>query len=386
MSLFGLKPIYWLLIAVFCIHIFVAAVPGNYMIYDEVYYRPASVLTVQGVADNIEHPFLSKLIVGAFILVGGDNWLMWRLPIILFAVLAVGLTYLIAIRFLSERLSLFAVGLLSLSTVFMLVGSASILDMPCLAFGLGGLLFALKGKYGLAGLLFGLSFLAKEVAVLMFGATLIYLLIKRVGVWNILFFGGVGFAVAFGGVWFYDLVWGPTSSVIISNPVIHLLVMFEYQLKLNVVVRATDFYSAWYPPISWVSPFGENAWVPLRWIWLSVGDRMFYNWQLQPNAAVEYLMFPLLFVLPVVYWFKRNAIALVSWLWLAFNFLPWLLVGFFVRTEANFYVALSAPFLAIGAVYLYSLIKNRKLKYGLAVTQLAIGLIFFLWYFPIPLF
>jgi hypothetical protein len=155
---------------------------------------------------------------------------------------------------------------------------------------------------------------------------------------------------------------------------------------LNVVVRATDFASAWYPPVAWVSPFGENAWVPLRWIWLTVGDKTYYSWMCQPNAAVEYLMFPLLFALPVVYWFKRNAVALLSWLWIGFSFLPWFIVGFFVRTEANFYVVYSIPFLVIGCAYLYSLVKNRKLRWGLAFAQLGVGLIFFLVYFPIPLF
>ena len=62
---------------------------------------------------------------------------------LLVAVVAVAFTYLIARRFLSERLSLFAVGLLSLSTVFMLVGSANRLDVRWVAFGLAGGLFAL---------------------------------------------------------------------------------------------------------------------------------------------------------------------------------------------------------------------------------------------------
>jgi 4-amino-4-deoxy-L-arabinose transferase-like glycosyltransferase len=385
LKLFGLKLIYWLLIFVFCSHIFIAAIVGNYTIWDECYYNDSAKAAIQGVASNIEHPPLVKIIVGACIAVGGDNWLMWRLPIILFSVVAVALTYLIARRFLSEKLSLFAVGLVSLSTVFMLVGSCNILDMPCIAFGLAGLFFALKGRYGLSGLLFGLSFLCKELAVVMFGATLIYLLFSKVGKWKLLFFTGVGFAVAFFGLWIYDLVWNLYGAYGITNPVEHLWVVISYQLKLNGVVRAASDF-AWYAPWTWVSPFGENALVPLRWVWLESGGRMIYCWSCQSSWAIEYLTFPLLAVLPVAYWVKRHNLALLSWLWIAFSYLPWLIAGLAVKTEANFYIVYAVPFLAIGCAYLYSQIKNRKLRWSLACTQLAIALGCFIYYFPISLF
>jgi 4-amino-4-deoxy-L-arabinose transferase-like glycosyltransferase len=383
--LFGLKPIYWVLIFVFCSHIFVASVVGNYYIFDESYYSPSSVETFSGVASNIEHPPLVKIIVGACVAVGGDNWLMWRLPAILFSVAAVAVTYLIARRFISEKLSLFAVGLVCLSTVFMLVGSCNILDMPCIAFGLAGLLFALKGRYGLAGLLFGLSFLCKELTVVMFGATLIYLLIIKVGKWKLLFLSGVGFAVAFFGLWLYDLGWNLYGAYGISNPVEHLWVVISYQLKLNGVVRAASDY-AWYAPWTWVSPFGENALVPLKWVWLESGGRMVYCWSCQSSWAVEYLTFPLLAVLPVMYWVRRNGIALLSWLWIAFSFLPWLIAGLFVKTEANFYIVYSVPFLAIGCAYFYSKIGNRKLRWSLVITQMAVAAICYIYYFPLSLF
>ena len=40
MKLFGLKPIYWLLIFVFGLHVFVAALPQNNLAWDEAYYVP----------------------------------------------------------------------------------------------------------------------------------------------------------------------------------------------------------------------------------------------------------------------------------------------------------------------------------------------------------
>jgi hypothetical protein len=222
---------------------------------------------------------------------------------------------------------------------------------------------------------------------MVFAATFIYLAIKKVGKWKLLWFAGVGFLVAFFGLWLFELVYRPAiDGVLISDPIQHLLIMVNYQFNLNGLRNdSVSLWTGWYPPVAWVSPFGENALNPQRWIWLTVGGRVYYEFLPQPNWVVEYLMFPLLVLLPVAYWFKRNGLALLSWLCLWFSFVPWLLVGFFVRTEANFYVGASVPFLALGCVYLYSLIPNRKLKYALAFTQLAVGLLCYLYYFPLPI-
>jgi 4-amino-4-deoxy-L-arabinose transferase-like glycosyltransferase len=376
--------IYVVLFLSFDLHVFVAAIAGNNYIFDEAYYVPSSVDTLRGLASNIEHPPLVKAIIGGFIGVFGDNWFSWRIPIILFAVLATYFTYLIGKKFLSERTSVFAAGLMSLSIIFFLLGSTAMLDVPCIALGLAGLYFALRGNFGTSGLMFGLSFLCKELAVIMFAVTWIYLIIKKTNRWRQLFFVGVAFAVAFGGMWIYDIVFQPkTATETLVNPIEHFILMVVYQLKLNGLRGPTS--DKWYPPLAWVSPFGANAWNPLRWIWLQVGGKMIYAWLAQPSPAVEYLTFPLLALLPVAWWIRRNSFALLCWLWIGFNYLPWFIVGFFVRTEANFYISFSVPFLALGSAYLYSFIRNRKLKYGLAATQIIVGVVWFLIYFPIPL-
>ena len=253
--------------------------------------------------------------------------------------------------------------------------------------GLAGIYFGLRGRFGLSGLMFGLSFLCKELAVLMFLPMLIYLVVQKTGKWKLVFFGGVAFVVAFFGVWLFDLVYQPViGGVGVVNPVQNFMIMAVYQFKLNGLRNATGSkWAAWYPPISWVSPFGANAFNPLKWIWLSVGNKVYYSFMLQPNAGVEYLMFPLLVLLPVAYWVRREGVALLCWLLLVFTFLPWFIVGFFVRTEANFYLAASIPFLCVGSAYLYTFIKNRKLKYALALTQLAVAILWFVIYFPIPI-
>jgi hypothetical protein len=281
----------------------------------------------------------------------------------------------------------FAVVLLNLSLIWLYLGSLLVLDVPFIALGLAGVYFALRGKYGLSGLMFGLSFLCKELAVMVFVPTLIYLIIKKVNVWKLFWFCAVGFLVSFFGLWLFELVYRPMiGGVLVSDPIQHLLIMVNYQFNLNGLRNeSVSLWTGWYAPWVWVSPFGENALFPQRWIWLTVGGKTFYEFIVQPNAAVEYLMFPLLVALPVMYWFKRNSLALLSWLCMGFSFVPWLVVGFFVRTEANFYVGASVPFLALGCAYLYSLIPNRRLKYALAITQLGVGVLWFIYYFPIPL-
>ncbi|MFA5366104.1 MAG: glycosyltransferase family 39 protein [Candidatus Bathyarchaeia archaeon] len=355
-------------------------------IFDECYYLPSSVDTLAGVASNVEHPPLVKLVLAVSIGLLGDGWLAWRLPIIVSCVVSVGLVYLIARRFdLSERLSTFAAGLCCLSMVFVLMGMTAMLDMPTLMFCLLGLWLALRGNYALGGLSFGLGFLCKELALIMFLVAGVYLFVKRVHWRKLFLFGGVFFAVSLLGVWLYDLVFMPVAGgVVISNPLEHFWLMVVWQLNLNGV-RAPDV-SAWYPPLGWVSPFGENAFNSLRWLWgMDAAGNYLFNFRGQTSVVVEYLMFPLLAVLPVVYWVKRHGVALLSWLWIAAAFLPWLIAGVFVRIEGNFYVVYSVPFLAIGCAYLYSLIGNRKLRYGLAFAQLAVGLFWFLTFFPVPL-
>ena len=380
------KPVYVVLLCFFFVVVFFAALAGNNHVLDECYYTYSAVDSVHGVASNIEHPPLVKLLMGASIAVIGDYWLGWRLVSIVSGLVSVAFVYLIGRQFFSERLATFCAGLCCLSLVFVFLGSFGMLDMPCLAFGLTGLYAALKSRYVVGGLLFGLSFLCKELAVLMFLVTLVYLFYLKVS-WRKLFvFGGVGVAVAFIGVWIYDLIYMPVAGgFLITNPLDHFWLMVVWQLNLNGVRAPVS--SMWFPPLGWVSPFGANALNPLSWLWgKDVAGNLLFSFRCVSSPFVEWLTFPLLAALPVVWWFKKNSAALLCWLWVGASFLPWLLAGFFVRMEANFYIGFAVPFIALGCGCLYSQIKSRRLKYALAITQLVGGIVFFLLYFPIPLF
>lgn len=362
------KLIYVVLLFSFFLHGFVAALGGNTWVADEGYYVPGATDMLHGVASNFEHPPLVKAIVVLAISVLGNSWVAWRLPIILFSLLTTWLTYKITKEFLSERAATFAALMLTLSIIFLWFGSTAILDIPCVALGLAGIYFALRSHFVWSGLMFGLSFLCKELAVLMFLATLFYLYLRRIKAKSLIIQFITSFSISILGLWIYDLIYLPSY-----NPVSHIYYMIIHYFTL---IRIHE----WYPPISWVTPFGHNAWNPLILLSWFRGETLVAKWGAQPNIAIEYFMFPLLVLLPILYWKRKKTLALLSWFWITVTYVPWLIAGFFFKTEINTYIVYSVPFLAIGSTYLWTTIQNRKLKYTLATIQFSLGLVWFLYY------
>src|SRR5208282_4708018 len=323
------KLIYILLFVVFELHLIVAYLIGGKPDSDETFYVPYAVNLLHGVVSNLEHPFLTKAFIALSIATLGNYWLAWRLPAILFAVLATYLTYKIALEFLTEKAALFSACVLSLSIIFLFVGSVAFLDMPCLTFGLLGLYLALRNRYVFAGLAFGLSFLCKELGVLLFLAALIYLLVMKVKVGRLLRFSTAMVTLSYVGIWIYDLAYKPVEAGTgLTDPLQNFYYMVQYQLSLHTLVVPLK---SWFPPYGWVTPFGNNA----------IQGSGFCLTLLQPSAAVEYFMFPLLVALPVLYWKRREAVALLTWLGLAFTYLPWFIAGLSTRIILNFYVVYS---------------------------------------------
>jgi 4-amino-4-deoxy-L-arabinose transferase-like glycosyltransferase len=364
---------------------FLAAISTRTFVFDECYYIPAARDILSGAVSNLEHPPLAKFIMAGSIATFGDNWFAWRLPIIVFALVATFLTYKIGCRFLSEKQATFAAALLSASVIFFVVGSVAMLDMPMIAFCLAGLYLVLKEKYVFAGVMFGLGFLSKEIALLMFGVAVVYLFVKKVPYRRIFPFLVVFTVVCFMGMWAYEIAYQPVvGHTLITNPFQQASIWITYQFNLNGIrnPNATMFY----PPIGWVTPFGTNALHPQAWHWEIFGSRMMIQWLSQPNPMVEYFMFPLLAALPFLW--KRNEgdkLKLI-WLWLTALYLPWLLVGLFVRTESNFYIVYSSPMLALGATYLLTQIKKSIVRQVVGATLLIVAFAFFLYWFPIVVF
>ncbi len=382
----NIKAIHILLVAVAVIHVLIICT-ATVQIWDEVYYIPASEKLLHGIADNFEHPPLVKLIVAGSMLVLGDNWLAWRLPIVIFSVLATFLTYKIGRQFLTEKQATYAAALLSTSTIFLIVGSTAILDMPMIAFSLAGIYFALKQKYIYAGALFGLGFLSKELALIFLAVTIMYLLIQHTSKKKIAILTVIFAAIVLIGMQTYEIFYQQTVyGVTLTNPFQQAAATIMYQLSLNSVRNPNA--TAYYPPLAWVTPLGANAFNPLAWYWgsTSADSKPIFQWLSQPNPLVEYTMFPLLFALPYLYRKTKQVMSLLLELWLATSFLPWFIAGFFVRMEANFYIAYSVPALALGTTYLLTKIKNNRTRQIAGLTYLVLSAIFFIYYFPINIF
>jgi 4-amino-4-deoxy-L-arabinose transferase-like glycosyltransferase len=366
------------------------------LVFDEIYYVPASLDIFKGIASNLEHPPLVKILMSFSIGAFGNNLIGWRIVSVVSALIATWLTYKVAQHYVSERLATYSAALLSTSTIFLLVGSTGILDMPTLAFSLAGLYTYLQRKHLQSATLFGLALLSKEIALLPTLATGLYALTKKVNKRKLATATIILLTVSLGGLWIYDLAYQPTiiihdkqgnpvgEPIQINNPFNHIYAVITYQRTLNNL-RAPN-PNQYYPPLSWTTPFAHNSWNPLSWYWAKTQTgKQIANWQAQPNPLIEYTMFPLLAALPYFAWKRKDSKLWLLWLWTATTYLPWLIAGFLVRMEANFYIVYSLPTLAIGTSYIFSLITNQKLKWMLATGYFVAASLAFLAYFPIRL-
>ena len=371
-----------LLALAFALRYLIDILAGNVMISDEAFYVTAANSLLHGTAANFEHPPLVKLIIAGSIAIAGNTWIAWRLPIIVFAVVATFFTYKIGKTFLTERQSIYATALLCTSTIFFLVGSIGILDIPMIAFSLAGIYLIIKGRYVYASILFGIAFLCKEVAIVFAGAALIYLIIKKVSIRkiypSILVFVGIILV----GLGIYDYFYRQTVyGLTITNPIQQAAAIILYQFRLNSA-RILNPYPP-YPPIGWVTPFGANALNPQLWAIGYSGPHPIVQWLMTPNPFIEYAMFPLLVALPLLYRKTKNNMALLLTLILAFAYLPWLAAGFFFKMESPFYIDSSVPALVLGITYVITQIKNQRNRRIIGLTYLIASASFFIYFFPL---
>jgi hypothetical protein len=256
------------------------------------------------------------------------------------------------------------------------------LDLPMIAFSLAGVYMIIKKHYVSAAILFGLSFLCKEVAIAFAGAAFIYLIIKRVGIRKIFPATLVFAAVVLAGLGMYDFLFQQTIyGVTITNPIQQAAAILLYQFRLNSLRGANPYPP--YPPIGWVTPFGANALNPQLWAIGYSGKQAIVQWLMTPNPLIEYTMIPLLFALPYLYRKAKQNTALLLWLTLVFTYLPWLIAGFFFKMESPFYIDSSVPALALGITYLLTQIKNTPIRRTVGLLYLIASASFFIYYFPV---
>jgi len=97
---------------------------------------------------NLEHPPLAKYIIGLSIVLLGDRPLYWRIPSIIFGLISVILTYMLAAELTkSKDVAILSSALLVADPLFRLMSSIALLDIFVVPFTLGALLLAKRGRF-----------------------------------------------------------------------------------------------------------------------------------------------------------------------------------------------------------------------------------------------
>lgn len=157
------------------------------LVFDEVHYaRDACVYVEAGdcelsVEENDEHPPLGKWLIGAGIVLAGNDALGWRLMPAVAGSISVVLLYLLAVRLSgSVRVAALASVMLALDPLHVVQSRVAMLDIFMLAFGLAAVTFAERGWVTAAGVTGGAAVACKWSGVA-FLLLAIVLLVRRGG-------------------------------------------------------------------------------------------------------------------------------------------------------------------------------------------------------------
>ena len=409
------------------------------MVFDEAYYIPASVATLQGVAANAEHPPLPKILGGIGIGLLGNNWFGWRFPQVLMQVAALYLFYLIAKRLLGDPWALGATMLLGLDTIYFIHGGTLLIDMPMFLFGFLAVELYFRKHYGWSAVSMGLTLLSREMSIFLFITLAAYHLVAnrsalkpalktglRYGLIALIVFGGL--------LWAYDIRYLPPSSTSVTdvayanvvlgsngtaittvtsmsqitsaqvmwNPIQHLLFIYNYHgpngLVINQTYESYDYAWNWILPIHF-GPKGGNVNATIADLFNSpsyyrvdvdvstaagVTHYIPIWYDAQANLALWYMIWPGLVALLIALK-RRYEVANVTFILVGIfsNYIPWLVLSIAVRRIGfNYYMIYTLPFVALAAAFFWKILPPRYGKTGL-VLNVAAAALFFITFFPV---
>ena len=170
-----------MVLATLALHFSVILMPDK-PVYDEQFYvaDARSILAGKGTL-RPEHPPLGKDFIVAGIKLFGDGPMGWRFFSVIFGSAGIVLLYLICRQLATSRLAAYlATFLFAFENMSFVQASIGMLDVYCVTLMLASFWLYLKGRYPLAGIMVGLSALAKlngALAVIPIG--LHWLLIRR---------------------------------------------------------------------------------------------------------------------------------------------------------------------------------------------------------------
>jgi len=379
-------------------------VPQKGLIFDEAYYVNAArvilgwqpnnhyVDSPPGFDPNTEHPALGKLLIATSMRVLGDNGLAWRLPSLIFGMVALYAVYLI-VRDTgrSAWLPVLVTALVSFDNLTLVHGRIGTLDILVLAPMLVGSWLALRKRWILAGVAMGIALLIKMTALYGIGAVVLYTLLtegpgwwraRRLGLDDLR--GPLGFmiitlSVAIGGLTLLDMALSKFPS-----PVDHIARMVTYGANLKAPITVGLCPEADSRPWQWI--FNECQINYYRSdVTVRVGGEIVKKYAtIEFRGALNPFLagaIPLAALFTAWYaWRTRDRLAIWAIAWGAANYVPYLLLAVF--TPRIMYIYYALPLVPAAAVGIALLLTRAGLPRPVLWGFLVLYLIGFAAYFP----
>ena len=373
-------------------------VPSQGLIFDEAYYVNAARVIIgleatshyadaaPGFDPNTEHPALGKLILAGSMAILGDNSVAWRLPSVIFGMLALAAVYLIARE--SSRsawLPVAVTALVAFDNLTLVHGRIGTLDMFVLAPMLIGAWLALRRRWILAGIAMGIALLIKVTAIYAVGAVLLYWLLtdglewvrarRRPQLDEVR--GPVGFVVI-------------TLSIMLGGLTILDATLSQFPSPVDHIARILTYGASLKAPIT-VGHCPEIDSRPWQWLFndcqinyyrtdvtVQVGEEVTARFpKIAFIGALNPLLagaIPLASIFTAWYaWRTRNRLALWAIAWGAANYLPYVLLA--LLTPRIMYIYYVLPLVPAAAIAVALLLTRgglpRAVRWGFIAAYLA---------------
>ncbi|MGC8817148.1 MAG: glycosyltransferase family 39 protein [Candidatus Hadarchaeum sp.] len=281
---------------------------------------------------NAEHPPLAKYLIGASMLLFGDQPMAWRILGIFAGALALLVTYFFVARLLNNEVAALLVFPLALADpILRAMSSVAMLDIYVVFFLSLSMWFALRRSYFLSAVFIGLASASKFTGVFSIAALFLFMLFRRAGVKKTVFYP---FLVPL-------IIWLGLNSP--------LIIKWGIQGWLREIQTGLNWFLTSRPPGPAVSD---------PWGWFVNQNPFTLNLNPDVAAAVNpavYLLGLVSLVLTPYFAYKSNRDVIIPALWFLFTFLGYVLVYILGnRTMYSFYVVtLSVMAYALAAAFLF---------------------------------
>jgi hypothetical protein len=412
-------------------------------VMDEIYYVPAAQTLLSGDkcgpyvnGCNLEHPFLSKAIIAAGIVLFGNNDFGWRFFVVVLGVACIPILFAICWRITRDStLSLFAAFLLAFETLFFVHSSIAVIDIQPVFFALLGFLVYLAdfhiwklNRFTLAGILLGLSALSKETAIFMVLFLVTYNAVLGDGSRKLRLFTSLQIfiitAIVFSaGLQLYVTLFGNSSLHTFVDVVRYI---FSYGGSLKGVGWTDAVFGTPITPLNWMTYYSAVGYFITRVLVNGVPQYVALGYWGSPNFFeiwMTYLWAPYVVFVGYRRWRARRTglppaaastkgadlsvddapvivgpeqvvaepedsphspdpslkLAGFALLWFAFTYFPYFAIYLYGRVTYPFYLIPAIPAIAIGCAYIFT---RRWFPREVAYILLGGVLLWFFLYYP----